>query len=235
MDDARRAVEAAAKAGVRLHIGFMRRFDPGYAEAKRRIDAGEIGKPLIFKAISRDPASMPLSRVRAGGSGGVFLDSAIHDYDLARWLMGAEVTQVSTLATSFAEGDARQAGPDTGLVNLWFANDAVGAAEVYNNARYGYDIRTEVIGSAGTLRIGHVDDPGWTLLTPNSQRTGHVQGFLDRFAAAYDLEVRDWARRMLTDQPAAITGEDGLQALAISIAARESGQTGKVVELASIR
>jgi predicted dehydrogenase len=232
LPDAQRAVEATAAAGVRLHVGFMRRFDPGYAEAKRRIDAGDIGTPVIFKAISRDPVGLPLARIAAGGSGGIFLDSAIHDYDLARWLMSSEVARVSTLATRTDSTEHRQTHPDAGFVHMWFASGAVGDAEVFNNVRYGYDIRTEIIGTQGTLRVGFSTETGWALLTSDSQQTGHVMGFLDRFAVAYDLEVRDWARRMLSDQPAAITGEDGLRALAIAIAARQSGQTESVVGVA---
>lgn len=229
LDDARRADTAMRRAGCRLQVGFMRRYDPGYAAAKEAIRAGRIGRPLLFKAISRDKEPGPLPYLLSPGNGGIFLDSAIHDYDLARWLMADEVAEVSALAAAVGGGEAAQAGPDVGLVTLRFAGGAVGAAEVYAEARYGYDIRTEVIGSAGTLRVGRDAERPVELLRPEGAGSDFVGHYLDRFAAAYELELRDWARRMLADQPPAVDGRDGLRALQIALAARESAACGAPV------
>lgn len=222
MDDARRAVRAMDNAGRRLQVGFMRRYDPGYAAAHAAIAAGRIGRPLIFKAVSRDREPGP-----SQGSGGIFVDSAIHDYDLARWLMGDEVIEVSALAAAL-RGEAG-AAPDTGLVTLRFAGGAVGAAEVFAQAGYGYDIRTEIIGSAGTVRIGRDAQRPVEILTPDGVQTDFVGHFLDRFATAYELEVRDWGRRMLDGQAPAINGLDGLRALEIAVAARDAAGSGRTI------
>jgi predicted dehydrogenase len=229
VEDAQRAIAVARQAKVRLQTGFMRRYDPGYAAAKDAIAAGRIGRPLLFTAVSRDREPGPPAYLRSPGNGGIFLDSGVHDYDLARWLMDDEVREVRALAAALGGGESAQIGPDTGLVHLRFAGGALGTAEVYAQAGYGYDIRTEVIGSAGTVRVGQQQERPFQLLLPDGVGTDFVGHYLDRFATAYELEVRDWARRMLADQPPTVTGEDGLRALQIAIAAREAAKTGKPV------
>jgi predicted dehydrogenase len=231
VEDAWRAVRSARAAQVRLQIGFMRRYDPGYAAARQAIAAGRVGAPLLFKAISRDREPGSPSYLRALGDGGIFLDSAVHDFDLARWLMDDEVSEVWALAAALGGGEAAQVGPDTGLVTLRFARGALGAVEVYAQAGYGYDIRTEVVGSRGTVRVGRGQERPLELLGPDGVSTDFVGHYLDRFAAAYELEVRDWARRMLGDQPPAVSGEDGVRALQIAVAARRSAAEGAAVAL----
>ncbi len=217
--DALRAQRAMQQAGRRLQVGFMRRYDPGYAGAYEAIRAGRIGRPLLFKAVSRDREPGP-----SHGSGGIFVDSAIHDYDLARWLMGDEVTEVMALT---AASDPGAPEPDTGLVQLRFAGGALGAAEVFAHAGYGYDIRTEVVGSAGTLRVGHDAQRPLEVLTPGGGTRTFAGDYLERFATAYELELRDWARRMLTDQPSAVTAGDGIRALEIALAAGRAAVSGR--------
>lgn len=222
--DAERAARAMDRAGTRLQVGFMRRYDPGYAAAYRLIAAGRIGQPLIFKAISRDREPGP-----SQASGGIFVDSAIHDFDLARWLMADDVSELSALtpAGSMVAGE-----PDTGLVNMRFVGGALGAVEVFARARYGYDIRTEVVGSAGTVRIGSDAQEPMQLLTADGSRSAFVGHFLDRFARAYELEVRDWARRMLAGMAPAVTADDGIRALQIALAAHAAARSGHTVRLA---
>jgi scyllo-inositol 2-dehydrogenase (NAD+) len=217
--DARKAKGAMQQAGRRLQVGFMRRYDPGYAAAYEAITAGRIGRPLLFKAISRDREPGP-----SQGNGGIFVDSAIHDYDLARWLMGDEVGEVTALAAS---SRAAMAEPDTGLVHLRFAGGALGAAEVFAHAGYGYDVRTEVVGSAGTLRVGRDAQRPLEVLTEDGATKAFVGNYLERFATAYELELQDWAHRMLTDQPPAVGAEDGLRALAIALAASRAAASGR--------
>jgi predicted dehydrogenase len=221
--DAQRAATSMQRAGRRLQIGFMRRYDPGYAAARALLADGKIGRPLIFKAVSRDRESGPS---QAGG--GIFVDSAIHDYDLARWLMGDEISEVTALATA---SQVPTGEVDTGLVHLRFAGGALGAAEVFAQARYGYDIRTEVVGSTGTLRIGSDAQRPLEVLTGEGAQTAFVGHFLDRFATAYELEVRDWAQRMLNDQPPAVNADDGIRALQIALAAQDAATSGHAVRL----
>ena len=224
LEEAQGAISGMERAGRRLQVGFMRRYDPGYAAAQAAIAAGRIGRPMLFKAISRDREPGP-----SQDSGGIFVDSAIHDYDLARWLMGDEVSEVTALMASAGGGMAGE--PDTGLVHLRFAGGALGAAEVFAHAGYGYDIRTEVVGSSGTVRIGSDRQRPLELLTADGGHTDFVGHYLERFAGAYEREVGDWGRRMLTDQPPAVSGDDGLRALQIALAARTAAGTGQVVWL----
>ncbi len=232
IEDAQRALHAAEAAHIRLQVGFMRRYDRGYAAAKQAIDAGRIGRPLIFKAIARDRDPGPPSAPGAPSSGGIFVDSAVHDFDLARWLMADEVSEVSALTASLSDATGPANDPDTGLVNLRFKRGTAGAVEVYTQARYGYDIRTEVVGSEGTIQVGQGQDRPFSLLRPDGVTVDFVGGYLERFAAAYELELRDWARRMLGDQPPAVTAEDGIRALAIALAAKQAAATGRRVAVA---
>jgi predicted dehydrogenase len=222
--DARRAIGSVERAGRRLQVGFMRRYDPGYAAAHEAIAAGRLGRPLLFKAVSRDREPGP-----AQGSGGILVDSAIHDFDLARWLIGEEVSEVT--AVTGAAGGGIGGEVDTALVNLRFAGGALGAVEVFARAGYGYDIRTEVVGSGGTARIGSDRQRPFELLTPDGGHRNFVGHYLERFAGAYEREVADWARRMLADRPPAVSGDDGLRALQIALAARAAAGTGQAVRL----
>lgn len=216
------AIAAARSAKVLLQVGFMRRYDPAYAEAYKRIEAGEIGTPVIFRSIGRDRQPPPLSFYKSG-SGTLFLDSTIHEFDLARWLMKDEVTEVHAFGGTLACPELVQFGElDAGIVNLRFAHGAIGNVESFRQSRYGYDIYTEVVGSKATLRIGYLRQTALTVLS--GEGVGHdvVDHFLVRFAEAYLNELRDFVRSVLTASPPRVTGEDARKALAIALAAARS-------------
>jgi len=233
VEDAQAAVEAVVRGGVRLQIGFMRRYDPPYREAYEAIGRGEIGKPVLFTAISRDAAPPPRSYFSAPGAGDIFIDSGIHDLDLARWLMRDEVATVSATGALVACHDLADVQPvDAGLVTLTYCEGAAGTVQVYRNAVYGYDIRTEVLGTEGALLIG--DQRGHALQILRRDEIAHTMPlhWLERFAEAYAIEMADWVERMSTDQPPAVTGEDGVRSVALAVAAQESCKSGSVVKLA---
>lgn len=235
LDDADRALAAVQKAGVALQLGFMRRYDPAYADAKRRIEAGEIGDPLIFKAIGRDPEPPPPSYFQSGLSGGLFVDSSIHDFDLARWLLQDEVVSVQATGGVVACPELAAEGDiDVGLVNLRFARGGVGNVESFRQARYGYDIRTEIVGSKGTLQIGFFHGGAQPVLTESSAPAGMHRHFLTRFGEAYYREVRDFVQRILKGQPPRVSGLAGRHALAIALAAERSLQESRVVSMAEL-
>ena len=149
------AIDAAAAAGVKLMVGFMRRFDTAYLVAKEQIDAGVIGIPVMIKLVGRDPWRTSLEYARRENSGGLIADMAIHDFDAARWLMGSEVVRTYSEGECLVFPELREVGDiDNAVVNLKFENGAVGNVDVSRNAIYGYDIRTEVIGSEGSVFIG---------------------------------------------------------------------------------
>ncbi|MCL4540925.1 MAG: Gfo/Idh/MocA family oxidoreductase [Chloroflexi bacterium] len=230
---AQHCITTAHDAGIRLQVGFMRRYDPSYVQAYAALRRGDLGTPLLFHAIARDRLPGPATPNALAIHGGIFLDSAIHDFDLARWLMQTEVAAVSAQAARLPRpSGATPELPNAATIQLRFSGGAIGVTEVFDHALYGYDIRTEVIGSAGSAQIGLPSSPyALSLLTAQSHQQHCFRDYLERFATAYELELRDWAQRMLGDQPPAVTGEDGLAALRIAIAARTAAETQTTVHL----
>jgi inositol 2-dehydrogenase len=228
LPDAHAALEAVAKAGVRLQIGFMRRYDPAYAAAMKRIEAGEIGEPVVFKSVGRDKDVPPLAAYQSNVNGMLFYTNTIHDFDLARWLMRDEVTQVHAYTTVAIRPELAQYGDIVAsVVNLKYSRGAIGNIESHAQAIYGYDVRTEVVGSKGSIFLGSVAGTPATFLTANGGSQMLADHFLTRFADAYLAEVRDFVHNMLNDRPPRVTGEDGLRALAVAVAAENSHLQGK--------
>ena len=226
--EADQAIAAVETAGVRLQIGFMRRYDPAYAAAKRRIEAGEIGTPVLLKAIHRNP-SLPPSMQSGGSTGpGVFVDAAIHDYDNARWLLDDEAVEVHAVAVSVLEPSRPD---DLALSTLRFSRGGLGDVEVYLTCRYAYDVRTEVAGTKGTLFIGYLRETACVVATGDGVSHDAVDHWLARFGEAYLLELEDWVGRTLAGQPPTVTGADGRAALEIAVAATRSAQDGRPIAL----
>lgn len=214
-----------AAAGVYFQIGFMRRYDPAYAEARRAAAAGELGDLRHLLAVSRDPLPPPAAYLAL--SGGIFLDLGIHDIDLLRWLSGDEIVSAYALGTVGlhayigALGDAEEA---QALVR--FRGGATGTLLLSRTSLYGYDIRTELWGTAASLRVGYLQEPA----VSRGDRTGlhakAVPGFLERFATAYRIEIQDFIARVRGGLPSPATEVDALRAAAVADACRRSLQTG---------
>jgi inositol 2-dehydrogenase len=214
------AITAVKKAGVKLQMGFMRRFDPPYVAAKQKIIEGVIGTPVMFKSTSRDPKRTSLEFAKRENSGGLIVDMGVHDFDLARWLMVSEVQRVYTEGTCLAFPELKEVGDiDNTVINLRFANDAVGNIDMSRNAVYGYDIRTEVLGTEGSLWIGYLQQTATLVLNRHGVTHDTVPYFMERFAFAYAEEVRVFVRHILNNTNPDVTGEDARAATAIGIAA----------------
>jgi predicted dehydrogenase len=221
--DARELLDAVSKAGVRMQVGFMRHYDPAYATAMKRIEAGEIGVPVIFKSIGRDKDGPPLSAYHSNVNGMLFYTNTIHDFDLARWLMQDEVSEVHAYTTVSIRPEVAEFGDVVAsVVNLKFDQGAIGNIESYAQAVYGYDVRTEIIGSQGSILVGSLNRTPATLLTAQGSNRPVADYFLTTFADAYLAEMRDFVESMLQDRPPRVNGEDGLKALAIAVAAENS-------------
>ncbi len=234
LGDARAALAAVAKSGRRLQVGFMRRYDPAYASAMKRIESGEIGVPVIFKSIGRDQFGPPIGAYHANLNGMLFYASTVHDFDLARWMMQDEVTRVSSFATVAIRPEVAQFGDIVaGVVNLQYQRGAVGNVESYAQSVYGYDVRTEVVGSLGSILIGSLQQHSAMFLTGAGGARVLSDHFLTRFADAYLAEVRDFVHNILHEQPLRVSGEDGLKALEITVAAEESYVQARPIEVAS--
>ncbi|HSZ02939.1 MAG TPA: Gfo/Idh/MocA family oxidoreductase [Terriglobales bacterium] len=223
LPDAQGALDAVAKAGRRLQVGFMRRYDTAYAAAMQRIEAGEIGVPVIFKSVGRDKDQPPLAAYESNVNGMLFYTNTIHDFDLARWLMRDEVSGVHAYTTSAIRPEVTKYGDVVAsVVNLQYKQGAIGNIESYAQAVYGYDVRTEIVGSQGSIFVGSLQRMPAVFLSSRGGEQVLADHFLSSFADAYLAEVRDFVRTMLSDRAPRVTGEDGLKALAIAVAAENS-------------
>jgi inositol 2-dehydrogenase len=232
LTDAHASLHVVAKAGRRLQVGFMRRYDPAYAAAMKRIEAGEIGVPVIFKSVGRDKDQPPLAAYESKVNGMIFYTNTIHDFDLARWLMRDEVTAVHAYTTCAIRPEVTKYGDVVAsVVNLQYTQGAIGNIESYAQAVYGYDVRTEIVGSKGSIFVGSLERMPAFFLTSRGGEQALADHFLSRFADAYLAEVRDFVQTMLSDRAPRVTGEDGLKALAIAVAAENSHLQSRPVDV----
>ena len=227
-------LDATRRAGVKLQVGFNRRFDPDFAGIRDAVRAGQIGRPEILRVTSRDPEPPPPDYVRA--SGGMFLDMTIHDLDMARFVMGQEVRELHVMAASLVDPAIGAAGDvDTAVLSLRFDDGAVGAIDNSRRARYGYDQRLEVHGSSGMIANGH---HAATRVTVSDQDGHHappaLHFFMQRYQAAYEAELSAFVAAVLGDSAPPVTGEDGRAALVLALAARRSQESGAPARPASI-
>ena len=221
--DASAALASVASAGVRLQVGFMRRYDPGYLAAREKIEAGEIGEPVIFKSLGRDRDAPPIAAYQAKLNGMLLYNNTIHDFDLARWLMGDEVAEVQAYATVAVRPEVADYGDVVAsVVNLKYERGAIGNIESFVQAVYGYDIRTEIVGSKGSILVGSLQQTPITFLAKDGGTQVLADHFLTRFEAAYVAEVRDFVSNIVNDRPLRVGGEEGLRALEIAVAAESS-------------
>lgn len=227
--------DAITRSGMFFQMGFMRRFDAGYAAAKQHIDAGRIGKPLVFKATSRDPFRPSLEYANPRSSGGMLIDMGIHDFDLARWFMG-DVTTVSAVGATIAYPELESVGDiDNAIATLTFANGTLGVVDLTRSGIYGYDISTEILGLEGTIRIGYLRETPITILTKaNGVCHDTVPYFMERFRNAYTDQLQNFAQNVLHDREPPITIVDGLEALRLGVAATRAQQTKTAVQVADV-
>ena len=229
LDECREMQAAVERHGTFFQMGFMRRFDPGYAAAKRQVVDGKIGKPVVFKSTSRDPFRPSLEYANPASSGGILVDMGIHDLDLARWFMG-DVASVSAVGGVLAYPELATVGDiDNAIVTLVFASGNLGVIDLTRNGFYGYDISTELLGTEGTLRIGYLRETPILLMTKNSVAHDTVPYFMERFEKAYTLQLQNFAQNVLTGREPPVTIADGVEALRVALAATEACRTGRAV------
>ena len=214
--DARSAVDAAERAGVLLQIGYNRRFDPAFRSVRDAVRRGSVGRPLLLRISSRDPSPPPAEYLPH--SGGVFLDTTSHDFDLARFVLDAEITEVAARGSSLVDENAAAIGDvDTLVVALSFSNGAFGAIDNCRTSAYGYDQRLEVHGMDGLAEAENVPSHFYT----------------DRYEQAFRLELEAFVAA-LDGAELEVTGQDGLAAVAAAEAARRSLDEARVVRLEEV-
>ena len=222
---------AVVKSGVFFQLGFMRRFDAGYAAAKARIAAGAIGKPCVFRSTSKDKERPSVDYLRPENSGGLFIDMGIHDFDLARWFMG-DVASVYSTAGVLAYPEMDGIGDwDNAITNLRFTNGCIGAVTLSRNGVYGYGIYTEIVGTEGTIQIGYDRETPILVMKKDTIAHDTVPGFYERFENAYILQLQDFVQNLAAQRSPPITVEDGIAAQKIALAATRSAQENRVVEV----
>jgi len=234
LDEVAEMQRAIAASGMFFQMGFMRRFDAGYAAAHRQIEEGRIGTPLVFKATSRDPFRPSLEYANPKSSGGMLIDMGIHDFDLARWFMG-EVHTVSAIGATIAYPELATVGDiDNAIASLTFASGKLGVVDLTRSGIYGYDISTEILGLEGTIKIGYLRETPVTVLTKNNVAHDTVPYFMERFRDAYTTQLQNFAQNVLKDRPAPITIDDGFEALRIGVAATRAQQSGETVAVSGV-
>ncbi len=228
----RNALAEVEKTVVKLQVGFNRRFDPSFAAVQQQVASGALGAPHVIRITSRDP--LPPSAEYAASSGGLFLDMTIHDFDMARFLSGSEVTEVYARGAVLVDPEIGKAGDiDTALISLKFANGALGIIENSRKAVYGYDQRIEVFGSKGTALADNNTPTSMVVMSESGTvRDKPLYFFLQRYQTAFVAEMQAFVNAVRNDTPTPVSGNDGLAPVLIALAANESLQGNRPVAVA---
>lgn len=215
-------------------LGFMRRYDESYAYAKKMISSGEIGVPILFRGYSQDPESAIAGAIAyAGHSGGEFIDMAVHDIDLARWLISSEPSEVWAIGGCYAHEEfAKYNDGDNVSALLRFKNNCMGFLFAGRTAPHGYNVETEIIGTKGILRIASVPQKNLVEILDNSGvRKECSQNFLERFETAYLNEVQEFVNCIIEKRKPEVTVYDGLLATKIAYACKKSFEENKIIQI----
>lgn len=231
VEETKAALEAVEKANVKLQVGFNRRFDSNFRKIHQLVKEGEIGTPHILRITSRDPEPPGVEYIKS--SGGLFMDMTIHDFDMARYIMGSEVVEVTAYGAVLVDPAIGEAGDiDTAIISLKFANGALGVIENSRRAVYGYDQRLEIFGDKGAAKADNNRANTVELSTAKHvSKEKPLYFFLERYTQAYLDEVIEFATAIRENQQISCSGFDGLQAERIAKAARKSLETGGPVQL----
>jgi len=220
--------------GVKLMLGFNRRFDPEFKKIRELVVNNAVGNPQIIKITSRDPGPPPVSYIKV--SGGMFLDMTIHDFDMARYISGKEVKEVFAKGAVMVDPEIGEAGDiDTAVIILTFEDDTMAVVDNCRKSGYGYDQRLEVFGSKGMAHINN-NFPNSHKLYTSSGISGDLplHFFLERYDASYNQEIREFVDALVSGSEMPVNGNDGLQSIAIGLAAKKSLAVGRPVKLTEI-
>lgn len=229
LESADRALDAAAKSGVYLQIGFQRRFDPAFKRVHELSSAGKLGQVQLLRSITRDPKLAAPERVPPWA---IFRETLIHDFDVMGWMAQSEPVEVYAMADALVAPEFRAVGLlDTATVQVRFASGALGTADASFQAVYGYDVRCEVFGSAGMATAQPAAGSGAVHYRPDGAVRDRVFWYLDLFGHAYTAELAAFVEAVRTGAPSPCTGGEARQALAIATAAIRSVEERRPVAL----
>ena len=229
-----RALDAVKQAGVKLQVGFNRRFDANFARVRQAVQRGEIGKPRQISIISRDPSPPPPAYIKV--SGGMFFDMTIHDFDMARFLIQSEVEEIYVAAGVLVDAEIGKAGDvDTAVITLCFQNGVIGTIENSREAVYGYDQRVEILGSEGSISTANVYPNQATISTRKEVRRDlPLNFFMERYAESFALELRSFIEAVAEDKPTLVSGSDGRAPVVMGLAALRSHKEHRPVKLKEV-
>ncbi len=228
------ALDAVEKAGVKLQIGFVRRFDHNHKAVRDTVASGKLGQPHIVKVTSRDPDHQPMEYIKV--SGGIFMDMTIHDFDMARYLAGSEVTEVMAYGAALSGAGYDELGDiDTAIVMLKFENGALGVIDNSRAAHYGYDQRTEVHCDLGCAQVGNDFDNQIMISSAEGVSLAKPTWFfLERYNNAFIAEAQAFVDAIVNDTPSLVSSVDGIEPVKIAIAADKSLKEGRPVKISEI-
>lgn len=229
----KKVIAAVEKAGVKLQIGFNRRYDHNFAEIKRLANDGKLGKLQTIKITSRDPEPPSIDYVKV--SGGIFLDMTVHDFDMARFI-GGEVEEVYANAAVTVDEAIGEAGDvDTALIALKFKSGAIGVIDNCRKACYGYDQRLEVFGTGGQASAANDTPTNVSYINENGNMTDKpLYFFLERYMQSFTDEMTEFINAVQNDELTKTTVNDGLEALRLGLAAKLSVKEHRPVKLSEI-
>jgi inositol 2-dehydrogenase len=224
-----RVIEAVRDAGVKMQVGFHRRFDPDYRAAREKISRGHIGEVYLFRTSLRDIRSPGFAYIR--DSGGFFADVTVHDFDEARWLVG-EIAEVTAVGAALSDPGFEEAGDiDNAVVTLRFEGGALGVIDNSRVAGYGYECSSGILGHRGTLRVGNHRRVAVETLIPGRSCRDYVSDLLERFTDAYREEMEHFVRAVRGDVEQGPSGAAAAAATVLARAADRSYREGRTVPL----
>lgn len=234
IEETREVLQIIKETGIKFQVGFNRRFDKHFRKVYDTVRKGTIGVPQIVKVTSRDPAPPPEAYIP--NSGGMFMDMSIHDFDMARYLSGSEVTEVTANAANLVDPMFKKyEDVDTAIITLRFENGALGVIDNSRQAVYGYDQRIEVLGERGAVSAENEVNTTIQIATYEAVTMDHPKHFyLDRYQEAYTQEIHAFADAILQDKQTSCTAKDGFQAELIALAAKRSHEEQRTVSLTEI-
>ncbi len=228
------SLAAVKKAGVQLQVGFNRRFDTNFVRVRQAVADGEIGTPYLIHIISRDPAPPPISYL--GPSGGLFLDMMIHDFDMARFLLGDEVEEVYAAGGVLVDPAIGEAGDiDTAVVTLHFRSGAIGTIDNSRKATFGYDQRVEILGSKGKIASEN-RYPNQVVVSGDKSVYSDLplNFFMQRYTEAFAIELEAFVQAVREGKPVPVTAEDSRVSVVMALAAGKSLKEHRPVSLKEI-
>jgi myo-inositol 2-dehydrogenase/D-chiro-inositol 1-dehydrogenase len=234
LDVIREALDAVEKAGVKLQVGFVRRFDHNHKKVRDVVASGRLGAPNIVKVTSRDPDHQSMDYIKV--SGGIYMDMTIHDFDMCRYLAGSNATEIMAYGAALSgAGYDKYNDVDTTIVTMKFENGALGVIDNSRAAHYGYDQRTEVMCDKGCVQVANdLNDQSMISSADGVEIEKPQWFFLERYNNAFIAEERDFLDAIINDTETPVTGVDGIEPVKMALAAALSLKEGRPVKISEV-